>query len=157
MVTIMSALLKIVPSMYPFSGEPKLLFAAMGCASCAPCERLVWPKALTPTLLPRSARQRSAYCFGVVEGWAGGVAPLSGIELELELAGGVAVDWSALAGGVDASDELGGVLDCIEFSVLGGAAVSEPVACSFEQPAARVSALRHRINKPRFMGGSSLS
>jgi hypothetical protein len=84
---------------------------------------------------------------------------LSGIELELELAGGVAVDWSVLAGGVDVS-ELGGVLgvlDCIELSVLGGAAVSEPVACSFEQPAASVSALRHRIIKPRFMGAPRLS
>ena len=64
-----------------------------------------------------------------------------------------------LAGGADVSDEpgvLGGVLDCIELSVL-GAAVSEPVACCREQAAASVSALRHRINKPRFMGGSSLS
>jgi len=80
---------------------------------------------------------------------------LSGVELELELAGGVAVDWSVLAGGADVSDEPGGVLgvlDCMELSVLGGAAVSEPVACSFEQPAASVSALRHRIIKPRFMG-----
>lgn len=78
---------------------------------------------------------------------------LSGVELELELAGGVAVDWSVLAGGVDVS-ELGGVLgalDCIELSVL-GADVSEPVACCREQAAASVSALRHRINKPRFMG-----
>lgn len=78
---------------------------------------------------------------------------LSGVELELELAGGVAVDWSGvLAGGVDESDELGGVagaLDCIELSVLG--AVSEPVACCREQAVASVSALRHRIKKPRFM------
>jgi hypothetical protein len=99
---------------------------------------------------------QSAYCFGVVEGWLfGGVLLplLSGVELELELAGGVAVDWSVLAGGVDVS-ELGGVLgalDCIELSVL-GADVSEPVACCREQAAASVSALRHRINKPRFMG-----
>jgi hypothetical protein len=45
----------------------------------------------------------------------------------------------------------GGALDCIELSELGAADVSGPVACSREQPAASVSALRDRINKPRFI------
>jgi hypothetical protein len=45
----------------------------------------------------------------------------------------------------------GGALDCIELSEL-GADVSGPVACSREQAAASVSPLRHRINKPRFIG-----
>jgi hypothetical protein len=79
---------------------------------------------------------------------------LSGVAPELELAGGVAVESGVLAG-VDESGGVvlgGGVLDCMELSVLGGAAVSEPVEFCLEQAAASVSALRHRINKPRFMG-----
>jgi hypothetical protein len=78
---------------------------------------------------------------------------LSGVELELELAGGVD-ESGELAGGVDESElggVLGGALDCIELSVL-GVDVSEPVACCREQAVARASALRLRINKPRFMG-----
>jgi hypothetical protein len=101
-------------------------------------------------------RRLSVYCLGVVEGWLGGVPVLlSGAELEPEL-GGVCIESDELAGGVDVSEGgvlvLGGELDCIELSELGGAAVSEPVACCREQAAASVSALRHKSNKPRFIG-----
>ena len=80
--------------------------------------------------------------------------PLSGVEPGLvdcieseELAGGVALSGGVLGGGA---------LDCMELLEL-GADVSGPVACCREQAAASVSALKERINKPRFMGGSSLS
>jgi hypothetical protein len=88
-----------------------------------------------------------------VEGWLGGeLVLLSGMELEPEL-GGVCIESDELAGGVDASGGvLGGALDCMELSELGGAAVSAPVACCREQAAASVSALRHKSNKPRFIG-----
>jgi hypothetical protein len=80
---------------------------------------------------------------------------LSGVEPELELAGGIDESGEP-AGGVDVeSVELGGVvagaLDCMELSVL-GVDVSEPVAACREQAVARASALRLRINKPRFIG-----
>jgi hypothetical protein len=76
---------------------------------------------------------------------------LSGVELGLE--GGDCIESDELAGGVVASDGVlgGGELDCIELSEL-GADVSGPVACCREQAAASVSALRHKINKPRFIG-----
>jgi hypothetical protein len=72
-----------------------------------------------------------------------------------ELGGEDCIESVELAGGVDVSEgELGalggGELDCIELSEL-GADVSGPVACCREQAAASVSALRHKINKPRFI------
>jgi hypothetical protein len=78
------------------------------------------------------------------------VGLLSGVELGVEE--GIE---SVLAGGVDVSDDgallLGGALDCIELSEA-GADVSGPTACCREQAEASVSALRDRINKPRFIG-----
>ena len=81
---------------------------------------------------------------------------LSGVELELGLEGVcIELESDVLAGGVDVSDGvldvLGVELDCIELSEL-GAAVSEPTACCREQAAASARALRHKINKPRFIG-----
>ena len=61
-----------------------------------------------------------------------------------ELAGGVAESVGEL--GV-----LGGGLDCIALSELDPVGLG-PVACCREQAAASVSALRQRINKPRFIG-----
>jgi hypothetical protein len=80
---------------------------------------------------------------------------LSGGEPDVELGGEDCIESVELAGGVAASEgELGvlggGALDCIELSE-GGADVSGPVACCREQAAASVSALRLKINKPRFI------
>ena len=78
---------------------------------------------------------------------------LSGVELEPELEG-VLVESVELAGGVDVSEGVLGVLgveDCIELSGL-GAVASGLVACCREQAAASASALRLTSNKPRFMG-----
>lgn len=76
-------------------------------------------------------------------------------EPEVELGGEDCIESVELAGGVAVSEDEpgalgGGELDCIELSVL-GADVSGPVACCREQAAASVSALRHKINKPRFI------
>lgn len=80
---------------------------------------------------------------------------LSGGEPDVELGGEDCIESVELAGGVAVSeDELGelggGELDCIELSEL-GADVSGPVACCREQAAASVSALKLKINKPRFI------
>jgi hypothetical protein len=80
---------------------------------------------------------------------------VSGGEPDVEFDGEDCIESVELAGGVAASEgELGvlggGALDCIEVSE-GGADVSGPVACCREQAAASVSALRLKINKPRFI------
>ena len=79
---------------------------------------------------------------------------MSGGVLDVELGGEDCIESVELAGGVAVSDDPGalggGELDCIELSVL-GAEVSGPVACCREQAAASVSALRHKISKPRFI------
>jgi hypothetical protein len=76
---------------------------------------------------------------------------LSGVELGVE----DCIESGVLAGGVDVSDGAlvlgGGELDCIELSEA-GADVSGPTACCREQADASASALRHKINKPRFIG-----
>ena len=94
------------------------------------------------------------YCLGVFGGGLDGML-LSGVELEPEL-GGDCMESEELAGGVDVSDGVldvpGVALDCMELSGLGVGDVSEPAACCREQAAASVSALRHKINKPRFIG-----
>jgi hypothetical protein len=79
------------------------------------------------------------------------LVPLSGVELEPGLDGDC-MESEELAGGVDVSDGVLGVeLDCMELSELGAGMVSELTACCREQAAASVSALRHKISKPRFI------
>ena len=80
---------------------------------------------------------------------------MSGGAPDVEAGGADCIESVELAGGVAVSDDEpgalgGGELDCIELSEL-GADVSGPVACCREQAAASVSALRHKINKPRFI------
>lgn len=84
----------------------------------------------------------------------GGVVLLSGVALGF--GEDDCMESDELAGGVDESvGELGvlagGGLDCIALSELDPVGLG-PVACCREQAAASVSALRQRINKPRFIG-----
>jgi hypothetical protein len=105
-----------------------------------------------PVPASRTGTSALPYCLGVVEGsLGGGVVLLSGVAL-----GGDedCMESDELAGGAAESDGelgvLGGGLDCIALSEADPGELG-PVACCREQAAVSVSALRQRINNPRFI------